>query len=116
MKLKHVFLVVMFGVAVSFAWLAYRSWPAPHDEQRAVDSADQPKKNAKPDPRGTEKSPLIVRVLSSEGYEKVVNEHLLVWAAISLAGFTFALACFTAYLWASTSELVSESRDTARRE
>lgn len=83
---------------------------------------------SKTEERGTERSPLMVRVLPSPDAaereakdeasrtEKVVEDRRLVYATIALAAITGALALFTGGLWFATYSLGKEAKESAKRQ
>lgn len=114
--------VLLFSALTSTHAVSYGQTPAPTEsrknkETHAAKSQDPVAK----DQRGTDQSPLIIKVLPtpqseekatqerSEREDRATNERLLIGANIFLAIFTALLAGFTAKLW-------WDSRKTAERQ
>ena len=88
----------------------------------------QARQTVEPEIRGTNASPLVVRVVPTLDDEKVAErkieqenekatlDKLMAWATVSLAAITFFLALFTAKLWKSTGQLVAGAEDTAKKQ
>src|SRR4051812_12600926 len=117
---KHIFVAVLLLIGALALLAAYVTWPSKTYYQHVEEPAEANGK-AESGQTGTDKSPFVIRIRPSQDdksktdaeradkHEKAVYDHMLTTATIVLAIFTLALACFTAYLWVSTSELVRDA-------
>lgn len=108
--------------------IALMTFAASTSEAQPKIQSAQTKEPSQAEQRGSDKSPLVVRIIApqdgeqktakEEEYrkEKAQEDRRLVWATIWLAFVTTALAIFTAFLWLSTKRLVVESKNTAKRQ
>src|SRR5258706_15779553 len=122
----HIFAGLLALSALAILYFAFQFVPLLQNLE-PIEKTTKPYKDSKANQRGTEKVPLVVKILPTEEdgakaeaergekHEKAVNEHTLVWATIALSVFTFALACFTAYLWSSTSDLVEKTEASTKK-
>lgn len=120
-----IFSIVLLIVAAVIIYIAQQEWSGLEESHEVAKPAES-EKTAKKSQRGTKDNPIVVEILPApkskaqaryegyEQYEKPKNEKYLVWATIALSVFTLALACFTAFLWSSTSDLVERSEKTAQ--
>ena len=99
----------------------------------AVQSREEPPKpkpaanKSDAEQRGTEQAPIFVKTPGPstdaerdyetyEKHQKPWNETATAYATIALGVITLALAIFTGFLWNATRKLVSEAKDTAKKE
>ena len=111
--MRHIFPLVITVSAIILIYAAYLYWPS-DNPPKPITSTASTQQDSQPNQRGTDKIPLIVKVLPApydqgkaqderdEKHTKAVNEHTLVWATVLLAVFTFFLACFTAYIYGAS--------------
>jgi hypothetical protein len=114
---------------------SYGQTPTPSESsEKPKPSAEQPKKRTKSDQRGTETSPLFIKIIPPDNAqpepndtkanhnEKSPNEGWASaerWVAIftGLLWVTTAiLASYTAFLWGATKRLANDAKDTADRQ
>lgn len=126
----HTFLGV-FVFVLSISCLAQSNPPAPgvgisiqHNDAKGEQSAQ----NGPNESSGTDGAPVFVKGVPRqeseadarhkqyEHHEKPTLDRWLTWATVALAVFTCLLFIFTALLWMSTSRLVKEAADTARKQ
>ena len=128
MKKHSYYLLGMLSIVFIFSLILplYGQTPTPPSKvKQTVQKASPSNQNAHQDPYGTEPKPFIVKVLptvkskaetdqeTDERNRKMENETWIRWATVSLALVTTGLAIFTAFLWKSTSKLVSASKETS---
>jgi hypothetical protein len=114
--------VLLVCACCLFSVASYGQAPAPTESRKKVKpQAAQSQEAASKDQRGTEKSPLILKVIPTTKSEdeaalerqdredRTTNERLLIFANILLAVFTGLLAIYTAKLW-------REAKRTAERQ
>lgn len=97
-------------------------------EQKQQAHPKQKQQRTSPDKRGTESSPLFIKVIPPLAVEPRSTEHAeqandyassewwLVWVTLILAVITAILACYTAKLWGATKTLAEDARNTADRQ
>ena len=126
----HTFLGV-FVFVLSISCLARSNPPAPgvgisiqHKDAKGVQSAQ----NGPNESSDTDGAPVFVKGVPRqeseadarhkqyEHNEKPALDRLLTWATVALAFFTGLLFIFTFLLWRSTSQLVKETGDAARKQ
>jgi hypothetical protein len=88
----------------------------------------QPQTAAEHEQRGSDKSPLVIKVVPGPGTEESAAEERhhrkeqladarkLTNATIALTIITFGLAMFTAFLWWTTRKLAQDAKETATRQ
>jgi hypothetical protein len=113
-------LLLVFALVVGTA-LSQESTPEKPKHKRS-----EPSTKARPQQRGTEQLPLVVKAAEktqaeaesekAERHDKAWNERWLTYSTAWLAAVTTALALFTYWLWGATRKLVIGSEDTAKRE
>src|SRR3989338_8343946 len=96
--------------------------------QKPQANPKQHKQRAAEDQRGTEKSPVFIKVIPSlavepqptkeadKGDDYTSPEWWLVYITGALVCFTFGLMIYTARLWGATKTLAEDARNTADRQ
>lgn len=127
--IEAISLPVLISASLLISTELYGQTPTP------TKTSDKPKtqsqSNKKPsaaDQRGTEQSPLIIKVIPTPNTdekaepdgkaheEKATTERWLIGLTGLLVLFTAILALYTAKLWSATDKLVKGAQDTARRQ
>ena len=113
------------------AGTAYSNPPSPGppnaEEKKQADTKEK-QQPTKPDRRGTETSPLFIKVIPPLAMDPGPAEHAqnpngytspewwLVWVTIILAAITAVLAGYTAKLWGATKSLAEDAEKTTTRQ
>lgn len=110
---------------------AYSNPPSPAPPKAEQKNQEHTQDNQKPtstDQRGTESSPLFIKVIPPLTVEPSPTEHAqqsngytspewwLVWVTLILAAITAILAGYTAKLWGATKSLAEDAKRTADRQ
>lgn len=116
-------------ISVSFAGTSQPPSPAPSkSSQKPEANPAQHEEAPAKDQRGTETSPLFIKVAPSQTvepepskeHEKARDYTSAEWWLVYVTGFltavTLVLAIFTGWLWNATKKLVQGADDTARRQ
>ena len=85
-------------------------------------------KKSEPDNRGTDKSPVFIKIIPTEPtheqskqetkvkLEKSLNDKVLVYSTLALTVATILLALFTYRLWSATVKMSKDAKDTSDRQ
>jgi hypothetical protein len=116
-------------ISVSFAETSQPPTPTPPkaEQKNQTDTKDkQPPTST--DQRGTESSPVFIKVVPTLPVEPSPSEHTqqanwytspewwLVWGTLILATITASLAAYTAKLWGATKALAEEAKQTSTQQ
>lgn len=109
--------LIAIALFVSFTCSVY-------SKEQPIDKAGERQDKTKAEERGTDNSPLTIKILPAPGAaekaaqeeehrkEKAHEDSLLAGSTVWLALVTTALAVFTAFLWNATVKLVREAKKT----
>lgn len=129
--MRYSLTALTLALFVAGAALAQSQEPSPapaNTEQKKQAHPKHEQQRASTDQRGTESSPLFIKVVPSLPVEPRSSEHTekpndyaspewgLVWVTIILAAITAILACYTAKLWGATKALAEDAKETAARQ
>lgn len=126
-------IILKFLLVLLIAWPVYAQSQPPSPSQRGSNGQEQKqaseiKKKPHYDQRGTNNTPLVVKVIqsirengrtekqSTHEQEQSFNDKLIAWGTVALAVITAFLALFTFRLWKSTGRLVISAEETAKRQ